>query len=280
VEVATSDWNYRPVRTGDRLELGHNAKAARLLFVLSARTGEVSWADRAQSFLDFTMRHGSDPVHGGLFHYLLRNGRLADDAKEWWTQCEAFPALLAAGDHDEVGRRALQVISETNLVFPREAIALKHGLKEESNQRLFAESLRALLYGEAEAGSRFAAFCDHLAGMGAAKWPLATYFPFVAFPEREMFLKPTVTRKVAEMLGFELNYSVEPNWLTYSKLLELSRHIFDSLAELRPRDMFDIQSFISRVAGYEEGEQAQGEPAAAAAPAAHGSSPAAAASAS
>jgi hypothetical protein len=170
-------------------------------------------------------------------------------------------ALLAAGEHDEVGRRALQIIAQTNLVFPREAIALKNGLKDENNQRLFAESLRALLYGDAEAGSRFAAFCDRLAEMGAAKWPLATYLPFVAFPEREMFLKPTVTRKVAEMLGFELSYSVEPNWLTYSKLLELSRHLFVSLAELRPRDMIDIQSFISRVASYEEDEQhPEGEP--------------------
>lgn len=178
---------------------------------------------------------------------------------------EKLDALIAAGDHAEVGRRALGVIAATNLVFPREAISLKNGLKDESNARLFAESLRSLLYGEAEVGSRFAAFSDTLSTLGAAKWPLATYFPFVAFPEREMFLKPTVTRKVAEMLGFELNYSVEPNWLTYSKLLEMSRHIFDSLAELRPRDMFDIQSFISRVASYEEGEQAEGETAARAA---------------
>lgn len=175
---------------------------------------------------------------------------------------EQIDALVAAGEHGEVCRHALRVISETNLVFPREAISLKNGLKDEANQRLFAESLRALLYGDAEVGSRFAAFCDLLAGMGAAKWPLATYFPFVAFPEREMFLKPTVTRKVAEMLGAELNYSVEPNWLTYSKLIELSRHVFDSLAELGPRDMFDIQSFISRVAGYEEGEAADDETAA------------------
>ncbi len=172
---------------------------------------------------------------------------------------EKIDTLLAAGDHAEVGRRALQVIAATNLVFPREAISLKNGLKDENNARLFAESLRALLHGEAEVGSRFAAYCDTLSTLGAAKWPLATYFPFVAFPEREMFLKPTVTRKIAELLGFELNYSVEPNWLTYSKLIEMSRHLFDSLADLRPRDMFDVQSFISRVAGYEPGGQPEDE---------------------
>lgn len=167
---------------------------------------------------------------------------------------EQLDALISAGEHTEVGRRALRVIAATSLVFPREAISLKNGLKDENNQRLFAESLRSLLYGDAEAGSRFAAFCDMLSTLGAAKWPLATYFPFVAFPEREMFLKPTVTRRVAEMLGFELNYSVEPNWLTYSKLLELSRHLFDSLSELRPRDMIDIQSFIRCVVRHDEGE--------------------------
>lgn len=173
---------------------------------------------------------------------------------------EQMDALIAAGDHAEVGRRALRVIGETDLVFPREAISLRNALQTEENQRAFAESLRALLYGEADAGTRFAAFCDRLAALGAAKWPLATYFPFVAFPEREMFLKPTVTRRVAEMLGFELNYSVEPNWLTYSKLLELSRYLFDSLAGLRPRDMIDVQSFIWCVANYDEGEHTQPPP--------------------
>lgn len=217
----------------------------------------------AQLAEDFT-RLFPEGFHGAEFQRAERDSKFK--AHETLTDLlgrEKVDALIAAGDHAEVGRRAVQVIAATNLVFPREAISLKNGLKDEDNQRLFAESLRSLLYGDTEVGSRFAAFCDRLAEMGAAKWPLATYFPFIAFPEREMFLKPTVTRKVAEMLGFELNYSVEPNWLTYSKLREMSRHLFDSLAELRPRDMFDVQSFISRVAGYEESEQSEGETAAA-----------------
>ena len=203
----------------------------------------------AQLAEDFT-RLFPEGFRGDKFEREERDGKVkAHETLAELLGREQLDALVAGGEHAEVGRRALQVIAATNLVFPRETISLKNGLKDEGNARLFAESLRALLYGDADAGTRFAAYCDTLSALGAAKWPLATYFPFVAFPEREMFLKPTVTRKVAEMLGFELNYSVEPNWLTYSKLLELSRHIFDSLAELRPRDMFDIQSFISRVAG-------------------------------
>ena len=59
-----------------------------------------------------------------------------------------------------------------------------------------------------------------------------------------MFLKPEVTKTGAEICGFELNYRTEPNWLTYSKLLEFSQYLFKSLSELKPRDMIDVQSFI------------------------------------
>jgi hypothetical protein len=73
---------------------------------------------------------------------------------------------------------------------------------------------------------------------------VATIIPFLAQPNRHMFLKPEVTRKAADSLGFELNYRPEPNWLTYKSLLRMADIYGQRLAYLEPRDLIDVQSFF------------------------------------
>jgi hypothetical protein len=121
---------------------------------------------------------------------------------------------------------------------------LKDGLKVEGANRKFAISLNDLLYGADTFEQRFDRFADTLFQMGASKWTIATYFPFLAFPGEHMFMKPVVTQKAAEACDFELNYRSELNWLTYSSLLRFASSLRDVVAKLEPRDMIDLQSFI------------------------------------
>ena len=51
-------------------------------------------------------------------------------------------------------------------------------------------------------------------------------------------------QRAARAYGFELAYSSKPNWETYSSFLELCRTVRRDLADLRPRDQIDIQSFL------------------------------------
>lgn len=157
---------------------------------------------------------------------------------------QRFDELLASSDYAEICRRALQVANKTNLIYPTEKIKLKSGLNSPERQRRFAESLHRLLRGEGSAEERFNQFADCLWEIEAAKWPIATYFLFIAQPESQMFLKPIVTQDAAAVCGFELNYRVEPNWLTYKCLLEFSHDLMGKLADLKPKDMIDIQSFL------------------------------------
>jgi hypothetical protein len=60
----------------------------------------------------------------------------------------------------------------------------------------------------AEYRPRFEAFTDILEQIGANKWPVVTYYSFIAFPKEQMFLKPDVTKRAAEACNFELNYRV------------------------------------------------------------------------
>ena len=156
----------------------------------------------------------------------------------------ALAELIAAEDFSEVTKRSLKLVNSTNLIFPNEKMALKDGLKNEGTQALYAKSLYQLLYGEDAISARFNDFAELLEGMGAAKWPIVSYFLFIMKPKEFMFVKPTITQHVAELCAFEINYKPQLNWTTYESVLRFSNHLWNELSELEPMDMIDIQSFM------------------------------------
>lgn len=164
---------------------------------------------------------------------------------------EEFHQLLSNGQYQEVVKRSKKVMSnyKMNLIHHYEKIWFSNGVVTEEAQKVFAESLFDFLYGNDELRIRFERFSAMLYDINSAKWPIATYFQFVAFPDEYLFLKPEVTQNAATVLGLEINYRPELNWLTYSRVLELAKLIKDRLVacdreELKPKDMIDIQSFI------------------------------------
>lgn len=156
----------------------------------------------------------------------------------------AIDDLLKNGDHEEVCRRALAVTNKTNLIFPNEKMALRDGLKSADYKELFATSLRELLYGDNSEEARFTQFADTLEALEAAKWTTASYFWFLHYPSVHMFVKPTITRNAADICGFNIQYRSEVNWLTYHLIQSLARYLSEELADLNPRDMVDVQSFL------------------------------------
>jgi hypothetical protein len=160
----------------------------------------------------------------------------------------AFTDLIERGDHEEVCLHALKVVNKTNLIFPNEKMALKDGLKTAENKKLFSNALFGLLHGTDELSKRFECFATILEKINAAKWTTQTYFLFLAFPERYMFMKPSVTQYAADAFAFELHYRSEINWNSYERLLLFSQYVTDELTGisdyLKPRDMIDTQSFI------------------------------------
>jgi hypothetical protein len=75
-------------------------------------------------------------------------------------------------------------------------------------------------------------------------WPLLTVFGFIAQPDRHIFLKPNVTRLAAKAYEYDFQYRARPNWDTYRSLLDLAEEVRRDTADLEPRDMIDLQSFI------------------------------------
>ncbi|MEJ7810549.1 MAG: hypothetical protein WKG32_09105 [Gemmatimonadaceae bacterium] len=164
-----------------------------------------------------------------------------------------FDRLLGEGEYAEIALRAVRLESATNLLFSFEKMALRDAVKPPDGSRCFAEGLHDLAYrnGDASAGgrARFERFADTLAALPRKQtrvhtWPLQTVFGFLARPRTEIFLKPMVTRAAARAYGFDFRYESRPNWGTYASLLEFGQLLERDLADLRPRDMIDIQSFI------------------------------------
>lgn len=155
-----------------------------------------------------------------------------------------FQSLLAQEDFMEIRRRAMRVVNKTNIISPHEIISLNNGLADEGTQTAFSITLYRLLYGEEELRQRFEAFSGVLGDAGADKWPVISYFLFLVFPDKYMFVKPTIMQHLSDLCRFEINYKPQLNWLTYKCILEFSNYLMDVLSDLNPRDMIDVQSFM------------------------------------
>lgn len=174
-------------------------------------------------------------------------------AHEEWNNLlneDEFNRLLDSDECEEIARRAVRVEGKTKkLMSPYEKAALHDAVQGEEAARLFANGLFDLVYGENTFDVRFQDFSRDLEYLPAnatspLKWPIATIFPFIALPTQHIFLKPKVTQQAAKRRGFSLNYKSQLNWLTYSRFLDLAKVLWNEVADLEPRDMIDIQSYI------------------------------------
>jgi hypothetical protein len=164
---------------------------------------------------------------------------------------EQFTALLRAGRHEEIAARAVRVEQRSlySMIFSFEKMALRDAIRSRQGAHAFSEGLFAFLHGEGELQARFEDWVETVARLPRRQtrvltWPLVTVFGFIAQPEQHMFMKPNTMRAAARAYGFELDYRSRPNWVTYSRLLDLASRVRSEQGDLRPRDMIDVQSFL------------------------------------
>ncbi len=156
-----------------------------------------------------------------------------------------FRSLLKKGEFTEIAQRAARIEGKTNLLFSFEKMALRDAVKSPEGAEAFARGLYDFLHGK----QSFEQWVEVVGGLPRKQtrvltWPLVTVFPFLAQPERHIFLKPNVTRVAAGEYGVELDYRSKPNLETYASLLDFAETIRRDQADLRPKDMIDLQSFI------------------------------------
>jgi len=160
-----------------------------------------------------------------------------------------FEQPLKNGEFLEIAARVVRLESRTNLLFSFEKMAVRDAVKTIHGARQFSEGLYALIYGADPLSKRFQSWLEVVASLPRKQtrvltWPVVTVFGFLARPDLHIFLKPTVTREAAGEYGFRFNYTSRPNWDCYANLLEFAQTLKSDLADLQPKDLIDIQSFI------------------------------------
>jgi hypothetical protein len=162
-----------------------------------------------------------------------------------------FETLLNEESFGEIANRALRLEQRArhSMIFSFEKMALRDAVRSASGARAFARGLFAWLYGGRSEAARFDEWVEVVAGLPRRQtrvltWPIVTVFGFIAMPMRHIFVKPGVLKVAASRYGFDLHYQSRPSWLTYREVLEFSAMIRRDVADLRPRDMIDVQSFM------------------------------------
>jgi hypothetical protein len=167
--------------------------------------------------------------------------------------------LLSTGNIEELTQRALMVTTkQMNLLSPFEAMAFRDGLMGSRNAAVgFFAALCPFIEATAPREDLFASLVDALEALPVergkarvATWPVVTLLPFLARPDRFMFLKPEPTSECAARMRFDLQYTSELRWLTYKKLMHLGSQLLERLRPLGARDYIDVQSFIWVIAKY------------------------------
>ncbi len=167
--------------------------------------------------------------------------------------------LFADGKLDELVERACTVVSkDLNLLSPFENMAFRDGLSGDSAAaERFFQTLFAFIAAGIPRQESFEPFSDALMSLPVeegkarvATWPVLTILPFLAHPDRFMFLKPEPTKECADRMRFNLQYSADLSWLTYHKLMQMSDQLLKDLRPLGATDYIDVQSFIWVIAKY------------------------------
>jgi len=128
-------------------------------------------------------------------------------------------------------------------------MALRDAVRTVPAARTFSKGLYGYLYGQGDTESKFERWCQVVNSLPRKQsrvltWPVVTIFGLIALPRQHIYLKPKVTRSAALAYGFDFEYYSRPTWDSYLKLLDFAQTIHHDLADLRTRDMIDIQSFI------------------------------------
>jgi len=158
-------------------------------------------------------------------------------------------SLLEKREFSEIANRAVKIESPTNLIFSFEKLALRDAVRSAEGARVFAESLYDFLHGVGKPKQKFERWIEAVGQLPKKQsrvltHPIVTVFGFIAQPKKHIFLKPKVTQAAARAYGFDFQYRSKLFWETYASLLEFAETIRRDLADLKPRDLIDVQSFI------------------------------------
>lgn len=157
---------------------------------------------------------------------------------------------LIEGQHwNELFERVKTLVNKTNLIQPSfEKPKLFDTIREPGNPHVFYPALLDCLHGPGSHAARIGRFADTLSSLGLAKWTYVSYFLYLHYPDECMFVKPEGLKQCINITQYPLDYNPAPSEALYAQILTFSSWLKHKLADLKPRDMIDVQSFMWHMA--------------------------------
>ncbi len=177
--------------------------------------------------------------------------KMSENFREW---TEQTPDSL---NNAEFKNRILLIFKATNLVDFRTNIFVKESILTPENISEF-KSLAHALVGQAFEGNieqpTFDAFAAYLEKYGARvshSKLIPSYLLMLSNPSKYIFVKPNLFSKLSSELGVRIFKKHERlSFNNYTAVLRLFDDLSKMIADLKPRDMLDLQSFYYVVLTY------------------------------
>jgi hypothetical protein len=155
--------------------------------------------------------------------------------------------LLRAEDYDTLQDRVYTVAHDNNLLFLRYPDTSDIGIIYDPNldKPGFYKALTSLLHGPGAIDARLRHYLNYVSVHGLPnKWPFPTYFLFLAYPETELFIKPSLIDWWLKETNSDVRYQSTPDVALYRAIKQEAYALWDKLAEHSAEDMIDVQSFM------------------------------------
>jgi hypothetical protein len=149
---------------------------------------------------------------------------------------------------DDLVKRLVAVDATlARLHLPGDERAVVDALSSDEAANAFCAALVEVLSVPSPARARFEKLFAAARGLPvdpAQQWLVATLFPFLASPRRQVLMRPKTTGEAAARLGCDLGDAASPNWASYAALRTLSDQLLATLEPNGATDHVDVEAFL------------------------------------
>ncbi len=160
---------------------------------------------------------------------------------------DSYAQLLNEKDYPEIIKRIAQCVSSTNFIQGSFEKPILLDTINKNSER-YCTALYNLIYGNEPEQERIESFIQRLDELSLLKWTYFSYFLFLSDTDKYMFVKPEMLKRSLEICRYPLSYESKPNYQLYKEILKYSYWLKEKIAELSPRDMIDVHSFMWHMA--------------------------------